>query len=237
MSFVQFWGDDSGPAIATSGSNVTSGNVICGIIFWNSTTITLTSIANNRGPNCTLLGNPTAMPLNGMRVAMFYGELTSGGATCTLTSTFSSSPTVAAIFAHEYSGIDTAQIVDNAGAAWALQEFNGAGNGGVADYFTSGNLTTVTNGCTVVGLCMDPNINNDMTSGTGFTDRSTTQSVDIRADSEDRVQTTAGVIAATFTCANNFRVTAVGGIGLKPPTVPDVPGPALWVTRSGIRLS
>ncbi len=216
MSFVQFWGNDSGPAIATSGSNVTAGNIVCGIIFWNSTTITLTQIANNRGPNCTLLGNPTAMAANGMRCALFYGELTSGGATCTLTTSWSSPPTVAAIFAHEYSGIDTAQIVDNTGAAWAIQEVSPGGGATVTDIFTSGNFTTTTNGCTIAGFCMDPNVNNDMVSGTGFTDRNTTQTSPVRADSEDRVQTTAGVIAATFTCANNFRANAVGGIGLKP---------------------
>lgn len=214
VAFVQSGGTttDSGTtADLTLGSNCTSGDVLVGSIVWTPNTITLNSVTSTRSGTATLLNNPTADANNNSRAAMFAVAVTSTGS-CVITATFSGTLSSIGFVAHEYSGADTANIIDNSGAAHAMQEqFIPAD----VNSFSSGSFTTTTDNAMLVGFFHDININDDGTPGSGWTGRITVQTSS-RTDTEDKILATAGSTNALFTAGTVFRAVTVGGLAIKP---------------------
>jgi len=190
-------------------SSVTSGNVVAVLISWNSATITLSSVAAACvSSGLTLANNPTTDATNSFRAAWAYGVADSTN-TCTITPTFSSGPSVYDMIAHEVSGNSSAPFEASTIAVVAA-----AGTG--ADAYTSGNITTASNGDYIMGVVTDMNINDVYTTGTGYTGRQTTVAAATGAsESEDQIQTSAGNIAATFTNSSGFQYSFVGAIAFQ----------------------
>ncbi len=214
MAFVQSGGTNDEVAKSfTFGTNVTNGNVLALAITWLPGTTSLTSITTDRSGSATLLDNPTAEAANSSRGAQAVVALTSSGS-CTVTASFSAAITALGFIGHEYSDIDTANIVDNSGAAHIIADCQNLGTG--TDAYTSGNITTATANAIVFGWLADINVSDHVNSGTNFTARITSQ-VGTRIESEDLVKATAGTVAATFTQSQqDFLNALVGAIALTP---------------------
>lgn len=214
MAFVQSGGTNDEVAKSfTFGTNVTNGNVLALAITWLPDTTSLTSITTDRSGSATLLDNPTAEAANSSRGAQAVVALTSSGS-CTVTASFSAAITALGFIGHEYSDIDTANIVDNSGAAHIIADCQNLGTG--TDAYTSGNITTATANAVVFGWLCDINANDHFNSGTNFTARITTQATG-RMDTEDLVKASPGTVAVTFTqTVQDFANALVGAIALTP---------------------
>lgn len=111
----------------------------------------------------------------------------------TFTATISNARTFLSVVADEWSGITPTSPLDVAGAGQAQ---NAAGTG--TDAITSGSITTVTNGDLIYGFSVSIN-SFGLFVGTGFTLH---QNVASTFYTEGLLQTTAGLVAATFTSGN-----------------------------------
>lgn len=213
ITFVQRAADNDevAHAFATT-NNVTSGNVLAIGCIWGPNTVSLTSITTTRSGSATLLDNPTAETGNAARTAMGVVNLTSGG-TCTITFNFSGGLSYFGGMVHEYSGVDTANMIDNGGLAHKMTDSQNLGTG--TDAYTSGAFTTTSANCMIVGFAFDVNENNNLSIGTGYTGRYVGQAGH-KGVSEDKVLAVAGSTAATFTCSSAFLSSVVGGLALKP---------------------
>lgn len=124
--------------------------------------------------------------------ASYYVNSAAGANTITVNLTGSAGYGSVAI--HEYSGVATSSALDKTAAN------NQANPGTAADAVTTGNVTTTTDGQLIFGFAAqyDP-VGSTTAAGTGFTERQ-----DPFGDSptEDRIQTSAGAIAATFTAGD-----------------------------------
>ncbi len=190
---------------ASFSSNVSSGNLIAIGAFWQSNTITLNSItADCVSGNFVLLSNPTSYSTVS-RAAMGYAIINSSGS-CTISANFSSAVNSQILF-HEVSGINTSSPLD--GSTMRSQTTPGTG----VDAVSSGNITTTQNGDYIFGLGIDASQNSPTwTAGSGFGLKAS----DTRIQSEDRIQTVAGSIAATFTINLSFASPIVGIMAFKP---------------------
>lgn len=202
-------GGTSGIDFVPLGSNVTSGNVVVVGISWNSSTVTLTSIASSRGDNLTLLHNPSLMEANGFRYALAYGAATSTG-TLTLTATFSSAPVVVGVLASEYSGVDTTTPTEDSDATAVF--IGGTGT----DAYAGSTVTSTSASALIWGVGLDLNVGDSLTTGTGYTGRVTAMDTSHRGEIEDKVLVSAGNTTVTFTSSNGFLELGIGTIVLKP---------------------
>ena len=168
-------------------SNLTAGNLFVGFVTWKSSTVTLDSITDTLGHTITLVNNPTATNGGNYRSALFYAKNISGGAD-TLTFNFSASTTTNGLV-HEVSGLDTIAPLDQS----AIVDQTAPGTG--TDAVTTGNVTTTTDGQYIFGCSQNDN-GIDMSAGTGFTER-VAQADELT--SEDKIQTSADAVAATWT--------------------------------------
>lgn len=200
-------GSGAGTSLSvTFDSNTASGDIICFAVAWSSAAVTLDSVTVDRASGgATLLNNPTAGHY--ARFAHGYAVTDSSGS-CQVTFNFSGSVT-AFVIMHSVAG---GHAVPGDGAAAQQQSVEGTGT----DAYDSGNITTTTNGDYIWGWAIDVNLNDDLTTGTGFTTLNGTQTSSHRGDTEYKEQATAGSIAATFTSGNHFRNVDVGVIALKP---------------------
>lgn len=176
----------SGTTIALAyGSNVTAGSLLTCWVYANhgvsgvadSLTQTFSSaVSVTDGATYTL--------------ANYYFLNTAGGAD-TVTVTFAGTVTYASLQCAEYSGVATSAALDQATS-------NSQTDPGTAtDAITSGNVTTTTNGQLILGWTSALAVGaGTVSAGTSYTGR---QNVFGDTLFEDRVQTTAGSIAATFT--------------------------------------
>ena len=169
--------------------NVTSGDAIVGYVQWSSDTVTLDSVTAGCA-TFTLLDNPTTDSTNQRRAATFYASNISGGTTCTITYTFSAWVNSTWLIQHEVSGVDASSPL--AGHALQFQHLPGTDT----DAISSGSITTTVSGAYIFGTTSDAGYNSVVDAGTGYTGR---ESGSNGLRSEDRIQTSAGSIAATFT--------------------------------------
>lgn len=188
----------STPACAF-GSNTGAGNVLMGYASWSSETITLNSVSGCSN-TWVIRNNPqTAV---GHRGAMFYAENASGGA-CTVTLTMSSSVDTYMLVS-EASGVLTSGAFD--GSAMNVQGSPGTGT----DAVTSTSITTTADGDFIFCATQAaPGFSPTMTPGTGYTGRES-GSNGLRL--ADRVQTSAGSIACTFTSDNSGNIETITGV-------------------------
>lgn len=165
-------------------SNVTAGNLIAVVVFWANVTSTVT-VADGLGNTYTAVDNPVDLS-TACRASTFYAKNIGGGA-CTVTVTFSGS-VFGAVAVHEISGADTAAPLDQHSIGFL-------GYIGTDTDAVTASVTTTADGEYILGA-MVPTGAGACASGTGFTDRvSTTGGL----HTEEKIQTSAGAIAVTFT--------------------------------------
>lgn len=145
------------------GSNVTSGNLICGHTTWNSTTVTLDSVTDSLGNTYSLVDNPVTNIIWGS--AMFYAPNITGGS-ATLTFHYSGSVQSTQVI-HEVSGCDLSAPLDVHG----LQAQNS-----VTAAF-SPTVTTSQIGDYIFGGCAEVSSGSAVTSGSGYVQSSTDSNV------------------------------------------------------------
>jgi chitodextrinase len=222
---------------AAFGSAVTSGDVVAVFVSWR-TGSTLSSITDNCGGSYTLVNNNTAGNDSAF-AAMAYGTGSSGS--CTLIAHFAADPgSDRVIIVHEISGVSTASPLDSGQTKINSQSSPGAGT----DAVTSGNITTTINGDYIFGATYNTSANTPTISpGTNDSIRNTS-SPDLA--SEDRIQSSSGAIAVTFTQNKTYADFITGVMAFQPasggssdtqaPTVPTNLS-ATAVSSSGINLS
>jgi hypothetical protein len=144
----------------------------------------------------------------------------------TLTLDMGRANTAGTIAIHEYSGIVTTADPRDGHAI----NFQHNPTPTTTDGITSGNITTTVNGDTIWGYVGDTGaFNNSPAIGTGFAQREIDATNTAGWTSEDEVQVTAGVTAATFTSnqgGNNF-ITAVMALKAAP-----IPPPVTFLIAS-----
>ena len=149
-----------------------------------------------------------------------YAADITGGAN-TVTATFGEGGAFRRLLVHEYSGIAAVSPVD-------VSSMNNTNGSTAANAITSGIATTTVPGDLIFGAVMDDNGTNNITAGTGFTQRNSVNNKDLAT--QDMLQTTAGPVASTqtFSAANRYLAHMVA---FKPahttPPGPDVTAPAI----------
>jgi hypothetical protein len=230
MPFVQgALGANSGPttsvssATATFGSAVGSGNTILVAIggYLTAGVVTGASVADDKSNSYTQLQARTD---GGAEVTIYVFaaiNVTNGPTALTFTAGGATTLLNCQALGQEYSSVGPVN------GSLANSQFT---PGTTANVITTGNLTTTVNGCTIWGVSINGSTspNNTTAVGAGFTQRTKDPTDgDIGFISEDRVQSTAGAIAATFTDATsggtNRYATCV--VALAPPYVPYDPWP------------
>jgi hypothetical protein len=176
--------DPAAPAIT-----VVAGDVICGYVFWFSSTVTLTSVSDGQGNAYTLRLNPTEGVGELARAALFHttaGVASSGSLTVTAHLSGSDDAT---IIVHAVRGINTTTPRNTDDA----QGQDGPGTG--TDAVTSTAQTPSMDGCYVAGFTANAGYSTAYTIGTGFTTAFSAND----GRSEYRIQAAAASVAATFT--------------------------------------
>lgn len=176
----------SGTSIALPfGSNVTAGSLLVCHIYANHG---ISSVADSLAQTFSSAVNVTDGAT--FSIATFYVPNSAAGAD-TVTVTFAGTIAYASLQCAEYSGVATSSPLDQA----VSQNQTDPGTG--TDAVTSGNVTTTTDGQLIVGWSTALVVGaGTLTAGTGYTGRTNVFNDTLH---EDRVQTTAGSIAATFT--------------------------------------
>ncbi len=184
-----------GTSLAASGAVVGSGNAVVGSFSIDSSGGgDIVSVTDDKGNTYTVVDNVNDAT-NVQRFCSFVlGNITNGPATITVGSTSKSFRTVTW---EEISGV--AALSDpRDGHGGQLQTAPGTSSNGV----TSGSVTTTVNGDLIWGATCNssdgtvPSVGSGFAAGTGDSDGAIIVT-------ENRTQTTAGAVAATFTAASN----------------------------------
>lgn len=194
---------------ATFGSNVTSGNLVVGVLAFFDTH-TLTSITDNLSNTYTQF-QTIDDAADGVKTVGFFA----------INITNAPNKVTATVNASDFVMLNIAEFHNSVGpSAGTDPNSTGAGtNSASGTAASSGNITTAVNGDLVVGYCMDGQSATAPTVGSGYTTAGTSSgsSAVFGQLLEFQVQTTAGAIAATATVGSgNSRNTAV--IAFKPGT-------------------
>lgn len=170
---------------AAFGSNVTAGNMIVVTIYSNKGLTSITDSLSHTYQTATVNTDGSTYVFG-----CYYVPNITGGAN-TVTATLTAAHTFALLTIQEYSGCATASPLDQ--ATFAFQTTPGTG----ANAITTGNVTTTTNGQLLFGACGSTEaFTATVSAGTSYTIRQNPLGDN---PSEDRVQTSAGAVAATFT--------------------------------------
>lgn len=179
----------------TFGATVTSDNCVVGLFVYNNGgTGSVTGIADDKSNTYTFFSFQDAVQ-NLLVVTYILGNITNAPITVTATTTGTVNAPVQ-MMQEEYSGC--AASANPSDGHTAQQQTNpGAGT----DALTSGNITTTANGDLIWGVSMQTTSSSPPAVGTGFVSRQT-QSFNLGVSDEDRTQSSAGTVAATFTSAS-----------------------------------
>jgi hypothetical protein len=203
-------------ATAAQGSNSTAHACVVGHVSWVGTASSdLTSVTDNAtgGSNTYAIVDAwTVSTVDNVFQATFIAQNIKGASKLTVTGHFSPNASFRRIQADEYGSVAQSGQ-PNAHHASA----NDATFSNSTDAVTSGAATTSANGCTIWGLAHNEQSTTLPSAGTGYTGRnSSTYSAGDAYRSEDKVQTTAGSVAATFTSTAGASRHGVAMIALAP---------------------
>jgi hypothetical protein len=207
---IEYTGSAFAARTITLPSNWTVGNALLIAITWLGTTETVTAsdVAGN-----TYTTQSLRVSLNSSTFWIICKQL-QGTPSQTITLTFSSAVQYPVLWCREITGQDTTTQPDVA----AVGQSQGSPGTGT-DAITSGNMTTVTNGCMVYSFFFREAYGmaaGNTTAGTGFTaDAENNDAGTFVQRQEYRLQASAGVIAGTWTQAVNG-ITNCGAIALRP---------------------
>ena len=203
-------GGASGTSVAATGSVVGSGNTVVGSVTC-AAGFFLQSVTDDKSNTYTILDH-ISDPSGQENYTFYLGNITNGPTT--ITATFNGNVNFRGILWDEYAGVVAlANPLD--GHAANLQN---PGPGTATDAVTSTSITTKVNGDLIWGATVNSNSFNNATTGTGFTPRGAlvnTGSLTVPQNTEDRLQATAGAVAATFTDTASFGTWSTFIIALK----------------------
>lgn len=204
----------TGTATATL-SSVGAGNTIVGIAVCDDNgTGTWTGVAD--GTNTyTALGGLTGTSASTRRNILFVAGNVAAGS-YTITASMNASIGNWIMVVAEFSGtLASANPVDNSGAAFVNTSVATPG-AGTTDGITTGNFTTVTNGCMLVGLTSHGINSSVATAGTGFIHQAGGDATIFGGIMENLPQSSASASSkATFTSSTND-TSFVAGVALAP---------------------
>jgi hypothetical protein len=194
---------------------VSSGNLIAVWIWYNSSTQSVSSVADTQSNTYSRAVGPTTGVggMTGWRQELWYAKNVTGGSGLNVTATFTGSfATTKGITAHEYSGLDAVAPLDQS-----------VGNTTTSANSTTSAITTTSSDELIFAAAT---VVNTGSAGTNFTQRSSVAS----NVSEDRVVTSAGSYTASIT--NNTQDVIIqmatfkaSGSGTPPPPPPPLPSP------------
>lgn len=171
------------------------GNLVVGLVTWDSTNAPTLAIADNKGNVYTVYQANDATDKQGS--AMFWRNNITN-APQTVTATFSVAAAFRRIAVDEYSNIDT-----TAGALDGHLIIDQPSAGIATNAATSGTITTTAAGDLIYGVALNTNgTTATIAAGTNFTKRNDgTGAVPTRMITEDFIQVASGAVAATATVA------------------------------------
>lgn len=214
----------------TLGGAVAAGDLVAGIVQYGVSghIADLTNVTDNASPSNTAtivdqLGNTSS----GDSISSYYFPNVQNAPTIQ-SGNFSPQTAFDTIIAEDYSGVMTSNPIDG----HTIQEQLTPGTG--TDAISSGNITTTANGDLIFGGVTDfTGATNTYTQGTNYTLRSNASASTLATAAEDRIQSSAGSIAATFTQSTAdhtvtivmaFKAAIAGIVGVplytQPPQVP-----------------
>jgi hypothetical protein len=170
-------------------ANNTAGNLIVVAVSWGDRTAPSIAATDSRG-NTYFVATNDFDTGNRQGFAILYAPNIRAGAN-TVTVNFGASDAYRRIVISEYSGIAASSPLD-------VVAKNKAAGTTASNGVTSTAATTTVNGDLIFGVAMDDSgLFGTITAGTSFTRRAVVNNIDMAT--EDRVQATAGSVAATFT--------------------------------------
>lgn len=205
---------DSGASSASSvsctlGAAVGSGSDVLGMVSWDSTGVTLSSVTDDKGNTYALEATVTNVA-DGQNYAA-YSRTNITNAPITITANFSAGVDFRAVTAEEFSGGSTASTDERDGHTGQYQGTPGTGT----DAVTSGNITTSVNGDLIWSGVGSRAADSSPAIGTSFTNGSGMQN-NLRINTEYRTQSTAGSVAGTWTQSPTPGGVSTFVIALKP---------------------
>ena len=199
----------TGSASARLAASVTANDAIAVFCAWTGVSPPLVSVTDTQGNTYTVVDSPTSGSYG--RAAMAYA-IARASAADTVSCNFSTAAIGKSIIVHEISGVNPSAPLD--GHKMAVRTNPGTG----ANAVTSTTMTTTTSGDYVVGFTFNASSNGaDWNAGTGYVRRQDLRTASYPTASEDRVQPTAGSIAATLTAtASAFGEFITGVMAFRP---------------------
>lgn len=186
----------------TLGAPVGSGNTVAGAFVWLDG-LTITSILDDKSNSYTVVDTADDTGGAANKLTSFYCPNITNAPTV-VTIIISAACFFLGGIIHEISGVDANPIDGhNTGVQTSASG---------TDSVTTSAITTSANGDYILGITIANNdfFTNEFTAGTGFTERRETGGAAIiDMQSEDKIQTSAGSIAATWTPANNSRFNSI----------------------------
>jgi hypothetical protein len=170
-------------------ANNTAGNLIIVAVSWGDRTAASINATDTLG-NTYFVATNDFDTSNRQGLAILFAPNIRAGAN-TVTVNFGASNAYRRIVVSEYSGIAASSPLDGVAKNRAIGTT-------AANAITSTTATTTVNGDLIFGVAMDDSgFFGTITAGTNFTRRAVVNNIDMAT--EDRVQATAGSVAATFT--------------------------------------
>jgi hypothetical protein len=214
--------DGSANTVATQafGSAPTQHDGIQVEVFWIGTaTGNITSVTDNAtgGSNTYVQQDVVEMDTSaaGFIASYICKDLKAGASALTVTANFGTNVTFRRIHAQQVTGIDNTTQPDNGASGHAINHSSSFGTG--ANAATSGNLTTDTPNCLVIGMADNDTAARVPSLGTGFAavDSGTFSAGDaFRVESQTKAA--AGTIAATFTLSTGTDAIGIVAVAWKP---------------------
>lgn len=192
-SGVDFSASDLASKVVTLNANWTAGNALLVAVLWFKNSAQVASVTDSAGNTYT---GQTEYSYGAGNSALryFLCKNLAGTPGAAITVSFSPAAPYIGIECFEISGQDTTTQPDVA-VAGQFAAFTTA-----TDNITSGNITTVTNGCLVVETTGRAYTGGTVASGTGFTGTAVlTDGTNVVLKSGYQLQASAGLIAGTFT--------------------------------------
>lgn len=192
---------------AATGTTLTAGNLVEGMVYWNGNTESCSSIVDNKGNSYTIARNITGAIYRGVS---FYLPNILGGADPTFTITLSGAVTNRAFGFRQWSGGATSSILSNdIGQAQSAPATS-------ANAITSTAVTPADNDCLVAGWSGGDLI--AAAAGSGFSlDAGIGSPPGTFLAAEHLIQTTAASVAATFTDTTGALNLVTFMMAFKPP--------------------
>jgi hypothetical protein len=174
-------------SVACTITGVAAGDLIPVALFYTPSSAVLSSITNSCGGSTALVDAATTTTNVGATTGAYFYNVTGGS--CTITATFTSSPTKG-ILAHDVAGA----LASGSPLDQHTVGRTAFANTTCTNCLSSGSVTTTQNNEYVFAACMDTTVAAHLTAGTGYTVR---QSQTAYGLTEDRTLLAAGSIAAT----------------------------------------